>query len=233
MSQAEAPEGAVTRVLARIALFADLGPSELAALARIVRRQRFPRGAVIVAQGDVGEVAFLILQGRVDITVGSTDGRQFQLAELGPLDYFGEMALLDDGDRHRSATAMAGDETELILIRRDAFLALLEQHPPMTRRLLASLSRRLRTANEKIAGLAFADVARRLASTLLANAASERDGRLLVRATHEELAAMTGAARQTVTRVLNSWRRHGHIATGREQLLILNPARLRALAEGE
>src|SRR3954468_7093017 len=231
MKQFAPPDETITSALSRIVLFEDLSPEQLTALARIVRRQRFPRDSVIVAQGDVGEVAFLILRGSVDIMVGASDGRQFLLAELGPRDYFGEMALLDDGDRHRSATALAKADTELLAIRRGDFLDLLEQYPPLTRRLLRSLSRRLRQANAKIAGLAFADVARRLAGILLANAVEENDGRLIVRATHEDLAAMTGAARQTVTRVLNTWRRHGHIATGREQLLLLDTVSLSALAE--
>jgi CRP/FNR family transcriptional regulator len=231
MKPAPTPDETITEALGRIEMFEDFSPQQLAALARIVRRQRFPKDAVIVAQGDVGEVAFVILRGSVDIMVGASDGRQFLLAELGPRDYFGEMALLDDGDRHRSATALARAETELLAIRRGDFLDLLQQYPPLTHRLLRSLSRRLRQANAKIAGLAFDDVARRLAGTLLANAAEEADGRLIVRATHEDLAAMTGAARQTVTRVLNTWRRHGHIATGREQLLLLDPASLQALAK--
>src|SRR4051812_19163888 len=222
MKPAPTPDETITQALARIEMFEDFAPQQLAALARIVRRQRFPKDAVIVAQGDVGEVAFVILRGSVDIMVGASDGRQFLLAELGPRDYFGEMALLDDGDRHRSATALARADTELLAIRRGDFLDLLQQYPPLTHRLLRTLSRRLRQANAKIAGLAFDDVARRLAGTLLANAAEEADGRLIVRATHEDLAAMTGAARQTVTRVLNTWRRHGHIATGREQLLLLD-----------
>jgi CRP/FNR family cyclic AMP-dependent transcriptional regulator len=229
----ESRENGVASVLPRIALFEDLSAPELEALTGIVQRQRFPRGAVIVAQGDVGEMAFLILQGSVDIVVCAADGRQFQLAELGPLEYFGEMALLDESERHRSATAVAREQTELLLIRRGDFLALLDQHPPIARRLLCSLSRRLRQANEKIAGLAFADVAGRLAHTLLGSAVDEGDGRLIVRATHEDLAAMTGAARQTVTRVLNTWRRHGYIATGREQLMLLDPSHLRALLEEE
>ena len=65
----------------------------------------------------------------------------------------------------------------------------------------------------------------------VAGASVNTYGRLIVRATHEDLAAMTGAARQTVTRVLNTWRRHGHIATGREQLLLLDTVSLSALAE--
>ena len=233
MAHSEITQSTVADALPRIALFRELARPELGALACIVRRQRVRRGAVIIAQGDVGETAFLILDGSVEIVVAAPDGRQFVLAELGPLEYFGEMALLDDRDRHRSATAVAREDAELLLIRRGDFLQLLEQHPPMARQLLCSLSRRLRQANEKIASLAFANVAHRLAATLLANAVEEEDGRLVVRATHEELAAMTGAARQTVTRVLNTWRRHGHIATGREQLLLLDPDSLREVAEGE
>ena len=223
----------VLLALPRVSLFQDLPPAQIHALARIVRRERYPRGSIIVAQGDVGEVAFVILKGSVDIVVTAADGRQFQLAELGPADYFGEMALLDDDDRHRSATAQASTDTELALIRRTDFLALLDKYPSISRRLLRSVSRRLRLANEKIAGLAFADVARRLAGALLDSAQRDPEGRLLVRATHEDLASMTGAARQTVTRVLNTWRRHGALATGREQLLLLDLDTLRAIADGE
>src|SRR3954470_7537432 len=92
------PDETITSSLARIVLFEDLSPEQLAALARILRRQRFPRDSVIAAQGEAGEVAFTIIKGGVDITVAAADGRQCLLAELGPLDYFGEMALLDDGD---------------------------------------------------------------------------------------------------------------------------------------
>src|SRR6266852_4115832 len=182
MSQPEGHYNAAA-ALQRIVLFEYLSLPQLAALAEIVRRQRAARGQVIVAQGDVGEVAFLIVRGSVDIIVSAPDGRLFLLAELGPL---------DDFDRHRSATAIARDDTEMLLIRRAEFLALLNQYPSMARRLLGSLSRRLRQANEKIAGLAFADVAGRLATTLLGNAVEEDERRLIVRATHEELASMTG-----------------------------------------
>jgi CRP/FNR family cyclic AMP-dependent transcriptional regulator len=233
MAESAAALRDVLVALPKIALFADLPPPEIHAIARIVRRYRAPKGAVICAQGEVGEVAFFILEGRVDILITAADGRQFLLAELGPHEYFGEMALLDEVDRQRSATAVARADTELVLLRRADFLALLDQHPSIARRLLRSAIRRLRQANAQIAGLAFADVAGRLARALLALAEQGDDGRWIVRATHEELAGMIGAARQTVTRVLNTWGRHGTLATGREQLLLLQPAVLRAIAAGE
>src|SRR5579875_113901 len=222
MAESAAALRDVLVALPKVALFADLAPPQVHAIARIVRCQRFPKGAVICAQGEVGEVAFLILAGRVDIVIAAADGRQFLLAELGPHEWFGEPALLDETERQRSATAVA---------RADS-LVLLDQHPSIARRLLRSLARRLRQANAQIASLVFADVAARLARVLLALAQQEPDGRWTVRATHEDLAGQIGAARQTVTRVLNEWRRHGTLATGREHLLLLQPETLRAIAAG-
>ncbi len=232
MAESAAALRNVLVALPKVALFADLPPPQVHAIARIVRCQRFPKGAVICAQGEVGEVAFLILAGRVDIVIAAADGRQFLLAELGPHEWFGELALLDETERQRSATAVARADTEVALLRRADFLVLLDQHPSIARRLLRSLARRLRQANAQIASLVFADVAARLARVLLALAQQEPDGRWTVRATHEDLAGQIGAARQTVTRVLNEWRRHGTLATGREHLLLLQPETLRAIAAG-
>ena len=106
MKQFAPPDETITSALSRIVLFEDLSPEQLTALARIVRRQRFPRDSVIVAQGDVGDRYYVIESGQADV-VG--DGRV--VAQLGAGDGFGEIALL----RRTPRTAGVVAHTDLIL----------------------------------------------------------------------------------------------------------------------
>jgi CRP-like cAMP-binding protein len=212
-------------LLRRVGLFADLDLDELGAVARTVRRRHSPKGAMILAQDEPGRVGFLIVEGAVDVLLESEDGRQFIIAQLGPGDHFGEMALFDA--EPRSATIIATQDTDLLVMRRDEFLAELLRHPRIMLRMLVTLSRRLRAADAQVASLAFGDTAARLARLLLANAKSGPQG-LAVEVAQDDLAAMVGATRQTVGRIFGAWRRQAYIATGRRRTIILNAEALGA-----
>lgn len=214
-------------LLRRVSLFADLETEELGAIARIVRYRHSPKGTLILAQDDPGSVGFLIVAGAVDVLLESEDGRQFIIARLGPGDHFGEMTLLDT--EPRSATVIATADTDLLVMRRDEFLAELLRHPRIMLRMLVSLSRRLRRADAQLASLAFGDTAARLAGLLIANAAPGPRGQT-VEVPQDDLAAMVGATRQTVGRIFGAWRRQGYIMTGRRRTIILNPEALDAVA---
>ena len=220
------PNDELLRFLARQPLFADLPPADLAPLAAVVRRRHYARGAVIFTQGDLGSVAFIVRSGRVEIVVESADGRDLVLYEVGPGDHFGEMALIDP--EPRCATVLAITDVELLVVRREDFLRELLKHPPAMLRMLASLSQRLRTTDAQVAGLAFDDTAARLSRFLSLNAAP-RGRNLAVEVTQSELATMVGATRQTVARILGTWRRAGLIQTGRRRTVVLQPERLARL----
>ena len=214
-------------LLRRVTLFADLDSEELATVARSVRRRHCPKGTLILAQDEPGNVGFLILDGTVDVLLESEDGRQFIIAQLGPGDHFGEMALLDA--EPRSATVIATSDTELLVLRRDEFLTELLRHPRIMLRMLIALSRRLRRADAQVASLAFGDTAARLARLLVANAKPGPRGQT-VEVAQDDLAAMVGATRQTVGRIFGAWRRQGYIVTGRRRTTILNAEALDAVA---
>lgn len=216
----------VAPLLRRVGLFADLDAEELAAVARTVRRRHSPKGAMILAQDEPGSVGFLIVEGTVDVLLESEDGRQFIIAQLGPGDHFGEMALFDA--EPRSATVVATQDTDLLVMRRDEFLAELLRHPRIMLRMLVTLSRRLRAADAQVASLVFGDTAARLARLLLAHARTGPQG-LSVEVAQDDLAAMVGATRQTVGRIFGVWRRQGYIATGRRRTIVLNPPALEAV----
>src|SRR5437868_9749917 len=190
-SPAAVPNEELLRFLARQPLFADLPPADLAPLAAVVRRRHYPRGAVIFTQGDLGDVAFIVRSGRVEIVVESADGRDLVLYEVGPGDHFGEMALLEGGPR--SASAVCREDSEVLAIARDDLLTELQRHPSIMLRMLQAMSRRLRLVDRRLETLVFHDAAIRLAEALW-QASSDEGGWRVARVRQDDLAARRGGS---------------------------------------
>lgn len=127
--------------LSRIPLFAGCSDRDLEHLARAADRVRLPEGTRLTRQGDIGREAFVILSGSADV---DRDGER--VAEIGPGDVVGELALLDGGPR--SATVTATSDIETLVLTRPAFTAVLDEIPMLAHRLLVTLARRLRTAED-------------------------------------------------------------------------------------
>jgi CRP/FNR family cyclic AMP-dependent transcriptional regulator len=106
--------------------------------------QRFEAGEVIVREGEPGQHLYVVTEGRVDVTVG---GRH--LNEVGPRQYFGEMALFDGGPR--SATATAIEATTLLRLDRDDFYRLGRESPDLLIGVIRVISERLRAVMARAA----------------------------------------------------------------------------------
>lgn len=146
------PDSARARLamLAPMPMFAHCSERELRAVAQAACPRRFAAGNTVFREGDHGEDLFLLVSGRVRIE------RQGQpLATLGPGSNFGEMAMLDD--RTRSATAVALEDSELLVLHRDAFYAMLRSNPNLAMKILWNmllrLSANLRATNSRLAEL--------------------------------------------------------------------------------
>lgn len=116
------PEAGELRVLTRVPIFAPLPGATLEHLAARLIPLRVEAGTTIVRQGDAGDRFYVVAEG--DLEVRQDDQR---LSELGPGDYFGEIALLRD--LPRTATVIARTETVLYALDRDEFLAAVTGHP--------------------------------------------------------------------------------------------------------
>jgi len=110
--------------LSRSVAFSGLTPSTLANVAEKMSLERFPAGAVIVRQGDVGDKLYLIRRGKVEVFIDDDQGNRRQVAPLGEGDIFGEMALLSG--EPRSATVVAREEVEVYALGKADFQAALE-----------------------------------------------------------------------------------------------------------
>jgi CRP/FNR family transcriptional regulator, cyclic AMP receptor protein len=210
------------RFLGRQPLFADLPAADLVPLAAVVRRRRYQRGTIIFSQGDLGQVAFIVRSGLVEIVVESADGRDLVLYEVRPGDHFGEMALLEG--LPRSASAVCREPTELLAIDRDVLLRELERHPSIMLRMLQAMSRRLRLTDRRLEAHAFHDATIRLAEILWRTSKDDGEGRV-ARIHQDDLAARVGVSRQTVNRVLGEWRRRGLVSVARGEVRLPDPRR--------
>jgi CRP/FNR family transcriptional regulator, cyclic AMP receptor protein len=195
-------------------VFSDLEPAHLDALSRAATIRPYAAGESILREDEPGDLFFVILRGQVKVFVDSEHGREVVLTHLSTGDFFGEMALFDN--EMRSASVSALTPAELVVLRRKDFLAVLEEEPPIARRILATLSARLRRANEMIESLVLLDVGGRLAGYLLrlakqSGTPQEENWLSVSRPTHQVIANTIGASRETVTRLLHQFQERGLI----------------------
>ena len=195
-----------TDLFLKVPLFEGISAAERTALSKAAQLRTYRRGEVIVRQGQTGESFFVIVRGRVAVTVLSPEWREVVLNTLGEGDHFGEMALLDE--EPRSASVVAQERSELAILSRDVFFDLLRTNFVLTKGLLRSFSRRLRRANSTIEGLAALDVKSRLARYFRELAATR--GRkagggwsVVVRPSQREIADTIGSSRETVSRTMS------------------------------
>ncbi len=130
-------------LLAKIPLFADLGPKELKSLASSFNERTFLAGDTILVAGTGGVGFFVIGEGTATVTVGDRE-----VGTLGPGEYFGEVALIDGGSE-RSATVTAVTDLKTFGLTAWAFRPIVEADARIAWKLLQALARKLREAESR------------------------------------------------------------------------------------
>ena len=206
--------------LTTVPLFAGIDPTELAQLADVTREKQYPKGSVIVFEDDPGDALFIVREGRVKVVLVSEDGREVILGVLGVGEHFGELSLIDE--QPRSAHVIAMEDATLLVLRRDDFKRRVEQTPQLAWALLVELSRRLRRADGKIGGLVLLDVPGRIARLLLDAASDAGTDTIEKPLTHQTIAQMIGASRETVSRAMSEFQEGGLITVARRRITVAN-----------
>jgi CRP/FNR family transcriptional regulator, cyclic AMP receptor protein len=137
-------------LLARVPLFQELGPDDLKRVAEVTRLRSFADGDYIFEIGEAGRSLYILTTGSVQI-LHPNQPSILQLARIGPGDFIGEMALLNDSPR--SATARAVGGVEALVLDKVDFRALVLEQPEVALKLLEVMSKRIRKADEQISGL--------------------------------------------------------------------------------
>ena len=212
-------------------LFDRLDPPALVVVVDALRARRFRRGEVIFHVGDPGDSLIIVANGSVKIMVPADLGTEPAiLTTIRPGGFFGELALLDGGPR--SATAVAVDAVEALILQRTAFVRLVDEQPSIRHALLAALATEIRRLTAQVEDLHFLDLPGRLARHLLREIAGEGgalpDGEARVPwpYTQGELAGMIGGSRQSVNRLLGDFVNQGLLRFEGDDLVIPDPRRL-------
>jgi CRP/FNR family transcriptional regulator, cyclic AMP receptor protein len=219
-----------TTIIARNSLFRGLPEQTIAQIAALASRRTYKADSVIVMRGDPGDALYGVITGRVRISTSGAGGKEVFLNIMEPGDAFGEIALLDGQPRTAAATTIA--PTELVIIRREDFLALVKREPQLAVHLIELLCKRVRWTSEQSEDSSLLSVPARLAKRLLSLASShgrKTTAGAQLKITQEDLAQFLGLSRQIVNKYLQTWKKQGWITLGRGSVVLENERALREL----
>ena len=213
-------------------LLRGLATADQQALLAATIRRRFRRGEVLFHEGDLGDSIHLLANGRVAVRTTTLDGDSVTYAIAGPGEAFGELALVSD-DHRRSATVVAMEDTETLVLRREQFDQIRVRQPGVDRMLVEILAGRVRRLSAHLVEALYVPVDKRVVRRLLALCGQYGNSCLQVSLplTQSELAEMAGATRPTVNKVLRTLEDAEVIALGRGAVRVLDRAALLAHAE--
>jgi CRP-like cAMP-binding protein len=210
-------------LLRRVPVFATLPEDDVARVADVAVPRRFGAGEVVFHEGDESNTCYVVRTGQARAIRAHSDGRSITLANFGPGDIFGELAMFDN--ERRSATVETTVATDVIAILGGDMRRLMREQPEIAVRLIGALAQRLRATNERLARQSFQTVQSRVASVLAqmvetARAQGAGDGDVLITSTQADLAALAGSSRESASRFLAVLERAGIITQGRGRLVV-------------
>ncbi len=179
----------------------------------------FPRGSVLINEGDQGDSLFIILSGKVKVFASNAAGKEVVIDFHGPGEYVGEMSL---AGAPRSASVITVEPTSCAVVTRAHFREFILAHPDFALHLIEKLIHRARLATENVKSLALSDVYGRLVRLLL-TLAHDVGGRLIVpeKLTQQEIADRIGASRDMVSRLMKDLVGGGYLAVAERTITIL------------
>ncbi len=200
--------------LKSIDLFSLLSDDELAEISGKITVRRFKKNDMILHEEDTSEFMYIILSGKVKVLQMTEEGRETILAFHEAGDFFGEMSLIDG--KTVPAAVAAIENSEVAIISKNDFYALLFVQNKVLVQLLRIFCARIRGAYERIQILSFNNAAQRVKTLLIMlsemnGQETEKGTRLNLKLTHQNIADMTGITRETVTRILNKAQKDGDI----------------------
>jgi CRP-like cAMP-binding protein len=223
------------RVLSQLELFAGLGERELGEIALITRRRRLGAGETLFHKGDEGGDVYVIVSGRLKAFATGPEGDDVVFRYMGAGEVVGELGAFVEGKR--TASNVAVEDCELLMIQRRELIPLLRRQPEIAIRLLGALAARTIHLSESLEDNNFRPVSARLAKCLIsfADRWSEpgKNGsvRIQLRLPQGELGDLVGATRESVNKLVRQWTLEGILDMHDGQVTIKNRAALEKLTE--
>lgn len=217
-------------LLSQIPLFENLGPEDLEDLSILLREQKVKKGDVLFRKKSEGTALYFVRQGAIKIVLPSRLGDERIVTIFTAGEFFGEMSLLDG--MPRSADAVAVKESRVLILDRSDFLHFLKNNESAIKKILSTLSLRLRKTDELLEDLTFLNIPARFAKKLLeiGETFGQRDGdsvRVSLKLSQQELADMVGATRESINKELRVLREKGLVTVSDKNIHIHDINRLK------
>lgn len=214
----------ILEILPTIPMFSELHGDELRQIAECCRVQDCGKSGVLFQEGDPYRGFYVVLDGSVKVFKISPDGKETVLHVLFPRQTLAEIPMFAGEDYPAHAECLA--ESRVMFVEKDGCLALLRRNPDLSLRMLAGLSKRLRSLAAQLEDLTAHDVRTRLLHYLLTEFQRQKPGRLLPRLTlrtaKSVLAAQLGTTLETLSRTFRKLEDEGLIGMKGKIILLEN-----------
>lgn len=227
---------ALVELLARTPLFGSLDEQERTAVLGRMRRVQFEPDQMIFSRGDPGRDLYLVLEGRIRLSVLSSEGRELSFDHAGPGYIFGEIATLDGGERTAGATAIS--RVQAMALRQEVMMELIERNPKVATAVIRLLCQRLRDTDQRLEAIALHRIEVRLARLMLSFlklqgvAPKNGEAKLNLGMSQSELGLLIGASRPKVNMALTALEDMGAITKSGSNY-ICNLEALESVADAE
>jgi len=210
-------------------LFRLLNETQLRELEKYARVRSYPKNNALYCPRDAADGVFLVASGRVRLCSTTSDGKQAILAFVEPGEIFGELALLDSGEREERAETVV--DSIIVLLSAERLRLLMSTSIDLTLGVTKLIGLRRLRVERRLRSLLFRSNRERLTHLLVDLAGqygkSTKDGLLIdIKLSHQELASIIGSTRETVTATLGEMQASGLLTIGRQRIAILDIRRL-------
>jgi CRP-like cAMP-binding protein len=211
-------------------LFAGLAPADLRNIAAIAVPKTLNKGEYLFREGDPSAGFYVVQKGAINVHRVSATGKEQVIHVFRPGESFAEATLATETGYPADARAL--EPSQVLLIRKNEFIALLKRQPELALRMLASMSQHLRVLVGLLDDLTLKDVETRLANWLIKRCPdpdAESPVDVLLPVTKRVLAAELGTVSETFSRTLAKFRQQKLIAVKGRTVTVLSPLRLNTL----
>jgi CRP-like cAMP-binding protein len=233
MSQEKNERIDIPQILARLPLFQELSPEQIAHIAEHTREKRLEKGGMLFQKGDMPRGFYVIVFGQAKLAFPSSQGNEKVISILGPRQSFGEAAMFMD--RPYPVFAEALTDTLLLHIARNCVIELLEQDTSFARRMLAGLSMRLHSLVEDVESYSLRSSTQRVIGFLLQYCDQPCHGKTELPDAHtialptskQVIASRLNLTPETLSRIFHDLAEAGLITVQGKQITIHDVCRLR------
>jgi CRP/FNR family transcriptional regulator, cyclic AMP receptor protein len=201
----------------RVQLFSGLEESEMKQIAAAARSLRKERGEFVYMPGDRADSVYVLKKGRIKLSVLSESGKEIAIDIIQPGEMFGEFALIDESVRSNMTQAL--DEVVILIFNKRDFVNLLQSQSKLALNYIRMVGDRRRRMEKKLSDITSKEIPTRICELLHELSANASPGgevhQSLIPLTHQDVASLIGASRQTTTSILNDMMRCGFIELGR------------------